>query len=477
MTSLNQRMVRKWARIGPQFLPFADAASAGLPLSRLLRLSLFQVSVGMATVLLIGTLNRVLIVEFEVKAWLVAVMVSLPLVFAPFRALVGFRSDTSLSTLGWKRVPYIWIGTLLQFGGLAIMPFSLIVLSGDTHGPVWIGTAGAALAFLMVGAGLQTTQTTGLALATDLAPVEARPKVVALMYVMLLVGAVLSGLIFGLLLSNFTEVKLIQVVQGSGLLTMGLNLFALWKQEARDPERARVKAPRPPFRDTWRAFCGQHQAVRFMTAVVLGTAAFNMQDIILEPYGAQILKLSVGATTGLTALLAGGALLAFAISARALQRGQDPYRIAAVGALAGVVGFSAVIFAGPLDSTNLFRFGTLWVGFGSGLFSVGTLIAAMALETRDRTGLALGAWGAAQATAAGVAIAAGGALRDIISEFAMRGDLGSALALPSTGYCTVYHIEIALLFVTLVCLGRLVRPASSVSHLHVTSNQLSGFSS
>jgi BCD family chlorophyll transporter-like MFS transporter len=99
-------------------------------------------------------------------------MVSLPLVFAPFRALIGFRSDTHRSVLGWRRVPYIWMGTLLQFGGLAIMPFALIVLSGDTHGPAWIGQIGAALAFLLVGAGLHTTQTAGLALATDLAPAD-----------------------------------------------------------------------------------------------------------------------------------------------------------------------------------------------------------------------------------------------------------------------------------------------------------------
>ena len=70
-------------RLGPRFLPFADAATAELPLGRLLRLSLFQVSVGMAAVLLIGTLNRVMIVELGVPAWLVALMVSLPLVFAP----------------------------------------------------------------------------------------------------------------------------------------------------------------------------------------------------------------------------------------------------------------------------------------------------------------------------------------------------------------------------------------------------------
>ena len=101
--------------------------------------------------------------------------------FAPFRALVGFRSDTHRSVLGWRRVPYIWFGTLLQFGGLAIMPFALLILSGDTTGPVWPGHVAAALAFVMVGAGLHTTQTVGLALATDLAPAHARPRVVALL--------------------------------------------------------------------------------------------------------------------------------------------------------------------------------------------------------------------------------------------------------------------------------------------------------
>jgi hypothetical protein len=40
-----------WAR-ATRFLPFADAATPELPLARLLRLSLFQVSVGMAMVLL-----------------------------------------------------------------------------------------------------------------------------------------------------------------------------------------------------------------------------------------------------------------------------------------------------------------------------------------------------------------------------------------------------------------------------------------
>ena len=115
-------------RLGPGWLPFADAASATLPLGRLLRLSLFQFSVGMALVLLNGTLNRVMIVELSVPAWLVATMVSVPLLIAPLRALIGHRSDSYRSVLGWRRVPFLGLGTMLQYAGLGMMPFALLVL-------------------------------------------------------------------------------------------------------------------------------------------------------------------------------------------------------------------------------------------------------------------------------------------------------------------------------------------------------------
>jgi len=460
MIKISDTVVQHWMQLGIRFLPFADAATVELPLGRLMRLSLFQVSVGIAVVLLNGTLNRVMIVELGVPSWLVAVMVSLPLVFAPFRALVGFRSDTHRSALGWRRVPYIWMGTLLQFGGLAIMPFALLVLSGEGNGPVWVGQLGAALAFLLVGAGLHTTQTAGLALATDLAPADSRPRVVAFLYVMLLIGMVTSALVFGKLLVDFAEVRLIQVIQGAALASMILNLTALWKQEARDPSRTALHQSRPGFRASWRSFRRERRSTRIFVAVGLGTAAFAMQDILLEPYGGEILHLTVGETTALTALFAVGTLVGFALAARSLAGGHDPYRLAAWGAVAGLAAFAAVILSAPLLSPLLFRFGTTLIGFGGGLFAVGTLTAAMTLAEEGQSGLALGAWGAVQATAAGGAIALGGVIRDAVSVVAAQGLLGPTLTGPSTGYGVVYNIEIVLLFATLAAIGPLVRPAS-----------------
>jgi BCD family chlorophyll transporter-like MFS transporter len=459
-------MMKLWVTLGPRFLPFADAATPDLPLSRLLRLSLFQVSVGMSLVLLVGTLNRVMIVELSVPASIVGIMVSLPLIFAPFRALIGFKSDVHTSALGWRRVPFLYKGTMVQFGGLAILPFALLVLSGGGdagHAPVWIGQFGAALAFLLIGAGVHTTQTVGLALATDLATPESRPKVVGLMYVMLLFGMIASAFIFGWLLADFSPGRLIQVIQGSAVVTIVLNGTAVWKQEAR--RRSVGAAPqtaRPAgFRESWDVFIHGKNATRRLVAVGLGTMAFSMEDVLLEPYGGQILHLSVGDTTKLTAALAIGGLFGFGLASRVLSRGADPFRMASFGALVGVPAFLSVIFAASLHnatySAALFGLGTTLIGFGAGLFGHGTLTATMNSAPKDQAGLALGAWGAVQASAAGVAIALGGILRDVVTAYAPANSLGAA-----AGYDFVYCLELLLLFATLVTMVPLIRRRDSL---------------
>ncbi len=454
MNRYSQRLMKTWVSLGPRFMPFADAATADVPLGRLLRLSLFQVSVGMALVLLVGTLNRVMIVELNVPASLVAVMISLPVLFAPLRALVGFRSDIHRSALGWKRVPFMYKGTMLQFGGLAIMPFALLVLSGAgqaANAPAWIGQAGAGLAFLLVGAGLHITQTVGLALANDLAPPEMQPNVVGLMYVMLLLGMIASALLFGFLLVDFTPGRLVQVIQGAAVATLVLNAVAVWKQESRNPARGALPAASPSFSESWASFRTSPHAVRHLLAVGLGTMAFSMQDVLLEPYGGQVLKLSVSMTTKLTAALAVGGLLGFGLASRVLSRGADPFRMATYGALVGVPAFMLVILAAPAASPAVFAVGAVLVGFGAGLFGHGTLTATMNLAAPAQRGLALGAWGAVQATAAGLAVAVGGILRDVLTGAAANHALTPvALAGPAAGYAIVYTLEIALLVATVM---------------------------
>ncbi len=445
---------QRWTQVAMRFLPFADAGGGDLPLGRLLRLSLFQVSVGMTLVLLNGTLNRVMIVELSTPAWLVSLLIAIPLIVAPFRALIGHRSDNHLAALGWRRVPYLWFGTLMQFGGLAIMPFALLLLSAPAH--FAIGVVAAALAFLLAGTGMHVTQTAGLALATDLVSEDRRPRAVALLYLSLLGGMMVAALVIGALLVDFTPTRLVQVIQGAAVLAVLFNLISLWKQEVRSPAIASLQTPRPAFAQVWARFVAEPAALRLLAATGCGAAAFAMQDALLEPYGGEVFGLSVGATTSLTGAWALGALCGFWVSARWLARGYDALRIAGYGVVIGLAAFVLVLFAAPLDGPAALVLGAIGIGAGVGLFSVGTLIAAMSLARDGASGLALGTWGAVQASAAGLAIAVGGILRDGVSQFAVADGLGATLAHEATGYGVVYSIEIGLLLVTLVILGPLV---------------------
>ncbi|MBC6436882.1 MAG: PucC family protein [Rhodobacteraceae bacterium] len=458
------------SRIAPRYLPFADVASDALPLSRLLRLSLFQVTVGMALVLLVGTLNRVMIVELEVPAALVGIMISLPLLFAPFRALIGYRSDIHASALGWRRVPYIWKGTMLQFGGFAIMPFALLVLSGyqeAADAPLWIGHSSAALAFLLVGAGVHMVQTVGLALATDLVPAQDQPKVVGLMYVMLLVGMIGAALIFGALLVEYTPGRLVRVVQGAAVVTVALNLLALWKQEPRDRARAARADTHPEFREAWHLFVRGRGAIGLLVVIALGTMGFGMADVLLEPYGGQVLDMSVAVTTRLTAVLALGGLLGITVASRVLSGGGEPMQVAWYGTLCGVPAFALIIASGPLGVVPVFVLGTALAGFGAGLFGHGTLTATMRSAPRDQIGLALGAWGAVQATAAGISVALGGLIRDLIVALPHSGDFR-----PEAPYTPVFSLELVLLIGALgVMLGLRRAQAGRDQARHPTPRQ------
>ncbi|MEM7707774.1 MAG: MFS transporter [Pseudomonadota bacterium] len=457
MSSLAQKLIAPWASENPRLSPFAKVVTPGeVPLSRLLRLSLFQVSVGMALVLLVGTLNRVMVSELGVPSALATMMVALPLLFAPLQVLIGHRSDSHRSSLGWRRVPFILGGTLLKFCGVALMPFALLVLAGDAaaaSAPKWIGLVSVTLACLMMGVGAHTVHTTGLALATDLTPTRMQPRVVGLMYVMLLAGIIASAWVFGATLENLTPDQLVRVLQGAAMAVIVLNLVASWKQEALAVGNARDTAtPVATFRDSWGQLCRGPQAVRRLIIVGLGTMAFGMASILLEPMGGHVVS-----TTKLLALLAFGGLLGFAYASRVMSSGTDPFRLAFAGATIGLLVCLLVIGAQSLGMPGVFLVGNFLIGFGGALFGHATLTAIMFSAPKGQIGLALGAWGAVQVSAAGGGIALSGAVRDLANLLLGPDRQVFGFVAEAGGYMAVSALEIGLLVATIVVIAPLLR--------------------
>jgi BCD family chlorophyll transporter-like MFS transporter len=271
--------------------------------------------------------------------------------------------------------------------------------------------------------------------------------VVGLMYVMLLLGMMVSAVLFGYLLQDFTPGKLIQVIQGCAVATLVLNVVALWKQESRSRNRRGKPEVEPSFNEAWQTLTLDPRAKRSLVAIGLGTMAFTMEDVLLEPFGGDVLHMSVSATTLLTATLSLGGLIGFAWASRVLTQGVNPYRMSLWGVIIGLPAFACVMASAWWQSDLLLSVGVFLIGLGGGLFSHGTLTASMNLAPKEQSGLALGAWGAVQASAAGLAVAMGGVLRDVLET-----SMGVGV-----GYLTVYGVELILLLCTWVILRPLLQ--------------------
>jgi MFS transporter, BCD family, chlorophyll transporter len=191
--------------------------------------------------------------------------------------------------------------------------------------------------------------------------------------------------------------------------------------------------------------------LRLLVVIALGTAGFGMADVLLEPFGGQVLEMSVAETTRLTVVLAFGSLLGFGLASRWLGRGGWPMSVAATGAMIGVPSFLLVLVSAMMLSVPLLILSTLAAGFGAGLFGHGTLTATMRSAPRDQIGLSLGAWGAVQTTAAGVAIAVGGMIRDAM--LLVPGEMAASAG----PYVPVFALEAGLLALALIAALPLLR--------------------
>jgi MFS transporter, BCD family, chlorophyll transporter len=83
--------------------------SPKIKLPTMIRLGLFQMGLGMMSVMVFGVLNRVLIKELAVPSTIATVILALTLFVAPARIIFGQLSDTK-PLFGYYRTGYVWLG-------------------------------------------------------------------------------------------------------------------------------------------------------------------------------------------------------------------------------------------------------------------------------------------------------------------------------------------------------------------------------
>lgn len=418
--------------------------------SRILRLGLIQFGIGLSLAPISGTLNRVLITDLNIPAVAVGFLIAMHYFISPIRVMIGYRSDKARS-LGKWRTPYVVLGVMLTFGGLACIPFALIILSGDGNMAFWPAMFICTIIFIGYGAGVNIVETIYLALVSDITPPEQRGKVISVLWVMLILGTVISAVIVSALLVDYSHKRLIQVMQSSAIIFVVLTVIALWGQERlrsdgtiiSDVKMVRVRLS---LWESIKVLGGQRIVQILFVMIFIATMAFATHDVLLEPYGGQVLGMSVSATMQLTALWGVMTIIGVAFAGWLLWRKHTPAFLITLGCIIGLIGFGMITYSSREVLANHFRIGVAFVSLGRGLFLVGSIILVMSLTDISHAGLFIGTWGIVQAMAQGFGVIGGGLVRDIAQQ--ITGNVAH-------GYMIVYISSLALLlFVALLMIFR-----------------------
>lgn len=408
------------------------------------RMGFFPFALGLVGVFVTGTLNRVMIVELAIPATLVGLFLAVPLLLSPLRMWLGYRSD-SAPLLGLRREPYIVLGAL--FSAIGVIVATTLAVNDGTRSVLVV--LGLLVAFMAYGVGKHLSSNTFEALIADKFEGAGRSRAITLYKIPMFVGIIGGAIGLGRALDPFSIERLVAVAFGVAIVAFLLAGIAVVRNEPRRAitQAAVQKARQTSFVETFRTLVWQDRQARlFFVFVMLAIIGTQTQEILLEPYGALVLDMSVAETTRLTSLWGTGAILSMALAGSWLLK-RFGYRIMLrVGLSTNIVVFLGIIGAGVLGSTGLFRGLVLALGVGTGLAFAGAMAAVIDFTTVVRAGFLMGVWGAASELGEATGNLAGGAIVDTVR--ALTGD-------PLLAYGAVFMLESVLLVGALVLLGRI----------------------
>lgn len=421
---------------------------AGLIFNRI-RLALFPIGYGMVGALVGGTLNRVFIADIGMAASLVGSVFAIQYLISPARVWLGYRSD-GFPIMGKRREPYMILGVLIFGAGLTLASFAAV--STTVSQAVLI--TGMVLAFLIYGIGRNLAHNSYQALLTDVFSPEKRQRAITLYEVATLVGSVAGAGALGSALKVYDPSKLISVTIGAALIALLFAVLGAIKQEPDLSLEVTEKVREQTFVETLREVVLPDAQVRMFFIIIMFTFIGTFaQDDFLEPYGALVLNMEVGATTRLTAFWGIGVLIALLFSGLLLIKWLGYMKLMRIGIAASILVFIGVIAAGLAGNLGAFRTLVFFMGLATGLAGAGMLAGLITFTTSIRAGLLMGVWGMANLIGKAIGSLMGGIVIDL-----MRLAFGNAFL----AYATLFAIEIVLLILAFVLTFKLDISASKV---------------
>jgi BCD family chlorophyll transporter-like MFS transporter len=440
------------------------------------RLGLFQMGLGIMSLLTLGVLNRIAIDELTVFPFLAAGAIAMHQFVAPARVWFGQMSDAK-PLLGLHRTGYVWIGaalfTSLSFIALQVVwqiGTSLQATDWSVQTYTWVGVL--ALIFALYGLALSASSTPFAALLVDISDDDNRSQLISVVWSMLMVGIILGAIVSGTLLNQpevcgaailsydpsqsgqIADIPALQAKINPLFILMPAIVFGLCllatlgveKKYSRYASRSTLVAreDQVTLKRAMRVLTASRQTGLFFGFLVVLTLSIFMQDAILEPYGGEVFGMCIADTTKLNIPFGTGTLIGIGSTGFLLLPRLGKKKTTRLGCLAAAVCFGLIILSGFAVNTGLLKASLLLFGLSSGVITAGATSLMLDLTAAETAGTFIGAWGLAQAMARGLATVLGGTVLNM-------GKL--IFAAPVFAYSSVFALQAVGMIVAIWVLG------------------------
>lgn len=427
----------------------------------IIRLGLIQSSLGAIVILMTSTLNRVMVVELGLAAAIPGFLVGLHYAVQLSRPRWGFGADT-----GGRQTPWILGGMTVLAAGAVLASVSAALMQTS----VTAGLALSLFAFVLIGGGVGAAGTNLLALLAIRTPPERKAAAAAIVWIMMIVGFILTAGIGGQLLKPFSFERLILVTAGTGAIAVAITSLALLKLERPTSVFVTASAPEPShmdFREALAEIWNEAEARRFTVFVFVSMLAYSAQDLILEPFAGIVHGYSAGASTQLAGIQNMGTLIGMiAVALAGTLAGKSRPGFMRTWTIGGCLASAASLLALAIGTQTL---GANWpllpnifaLGISNGVFAVSAIGSMMTLASSGRAsreGTRMGLWGAAQAVAFGL-----GGLAGAVSLDATR----LIVEDPALAFSIVFAVEGALFVAAAGLAARLSQPAADTGRIPI----------
>lgn len=396
-----------------------------------LRLGGFALGYGLTGALIGGTLNRIMVADIGLPISLVGLFFAVPMLVTPLRVWLGYRSD-AYALFGKRREAYILFGA----GIIAAAILSTIFLTVNAS-PDALIIGAMLIAFTLYGFGRNLAHNSFQALLADKFSDNAKRRAITLYEVVTLLGMVMGAGGLGKFLETYEPERLITVGIGVVVVMFVLTLLAVLSNEPAVKTENIAQAREISFGEALRQIVLADMQIRSFFIIIMFTIVGTLaQDVILEPYGALVLNMSVGDTTRLTSYWGIGVVIAMLTSGLFLVRYIDFTNLLRTGLAFSALAFVGVILTGLNGQAALFSQLVFVMGLGTGIAGAGMLSGFISLTTAARAGFLMGIWGIANMLGRALGSLMGGSIVEIIYR-----STGNAFA----AYAVVFGVEILML--------------------------------